>query len=475
MPSKLMQHQIDYLERADGREFFANFLPPGTGKTRCGLEEAKKYYDKKEIDTLVVIAPKGPHLNWVYEAKKDGFDANFLIWGIHSKDKFDSIFNRYIFDTDLLMFALNIEALSRKGFARYYLDKILDTRVAMMIVDESTSIKTIGAERTKYLKGNRDKAPIRRIFTGLPITQNPFDLFSQTEFLNKGLLGFRTYTDFKWKYGIFEKEWIVRKDEEEASNYDACVGYKNLDDLSNRIKPHCFTRSKKNCLDLPDKIYLDMFVEMCSKQKQIYRHLKKEKYVEIGDDLLLAPHQLVWIMRAQQIAGGFYPSPDPDEKGRPLPCANPKLNRLIEIISNEDSGPTVVWARFVYEIDMIVEELRKHVKDKKIGEIHGRINAEDRIRYQKEFQSGDIQVIVAQQRTGKFSYTFVPCDTVIYYSNSFSSEDRQQSEDRTHRIGSSDKVRYIDLIAVGTVDERISQVLKGAYESQQTIMGFLVS
>ena len=64
---------------------------------------------------------------------------------------------------------------------------------------------------------------------------------------------------------------------------------------------------------------------------------------------------------------------------------------------------------------------------------------------------------MAQQRTGKFSYTFVPCDTVIYYSNSFSSEDRQQSEDRTHRIGSSDKVRYIDLIAVGTVDERISQ------------------
>ena len=190
------------------------------------------YYDKKEIDTLVVIAPKGPHLNWVYEAKKDGFDANFLIWGIHSKDKFDSIFNRYIFDTDLLMFALNIEALSRKGLARDYLGKILNTRVSMMIVDESTSIKTIGAERTKYLKENRDKAPIRRIFTGLPITQNPFDLFSQTEFLNKGLLGFRTYTDFKWKYGIFEKEWIVRKDEEEASNYDACVGYKNLDDLS---------------------------------------------------------------------------------------------------------------------------------------------------------------------------------------------------------------------------------------------------
>ena len=49
----------------------------------------------------------------------------------------------------------------------------------------------------------------------------------------------------------------------------------------------------------------------------------------------------------------------------------------------------------------------------------------------------------------------------MYYSNSFSSTDRAQSEDRAHRIGQTRSVTYIDLIAEGTVDAVVVEALRG--------------
>jgi SNF2 family DNA or RNA helicase len=59
----------------------------------------------------------------------------------------------------------------------------------------------------------------------------------------------------------------------------------------------------------------------------------------------------------------------------------------------------------------------------------------------------------------------------VYYSNSFDLEVRLQSEDRAHRIGQTSKVTYVDLIAVGTVDERIVKALRNKINIASQVLG----
>ena len=67
---------------------------------------------------------------------------------------------------------------------------------------------------------------------------------------------------------------------------------------------------------------------------------------------------------------------------------------------------------------------------------------------------------MGQPRTGGYGITLTAANTVVYYSNSYDLEIRLQSEDRAHRIGQTNKVTYIDLVAPNTIDEKILQALR---------------
>jgi SNF2 family DNA or RNA helicase len=67
--------------------------------------------------------------------------------------------------------------------------------------------------------------------------------------------------------------------------------------------------------------------------------------------------------------------------------------------------------------------------------------------------------------------TLTAANTVIYYSNSFDLEVRLQSEDRAHRIGQTNKVTYVDLIAKDTVDEHIVKALRNKINIASQVLG----
>ena len=74
-------------------------------------------------------------------------------------------------------------------------------------------------------------------------------------------------------------------------------------------------------------------------------------------------------------------------------------------------------------------------------------------------EAEQIKYIVMQPRTGGYGLTLTKASLVIYHDQDWSLEVRQQSEDRAHRIGQLKNVTYIDLIAHGTVDEKIREAL----------------
>jgi SNF2 family DNA or RNA helicase len=104
---------------------------------------------------------------------------------------------------------------------------------------------------------------------------------------------------------------------------------------------------------------------------------------------------------------------------------------------------------------------------------YGGIPDDERKRVLAEFQDPDSEMrfFVGNPSTGGYGLTLTAAHTMIYYSNSFDLEKRLQSEDRAHRIGQTKNVTYIDLIAVGTVDEKIVKALRDKINIATQVMG----
>ena len=77
---------------------------------------------------------------------------------------------------------------------------------------------------------------------------------------------------------------------------------------------------------------------------------------------------------------------------------------------------------------------------------------------------------MGQPRTGGWGLNLTEATVAIYYSNEYSAEARLQSEKRIHRIGQMYPVLYVDLVAKGTVDEVILQMLNGKQRLTNIIM-----
>jgi SNF2 family DNA or RNA helicase len=108
-----------------------------------------------------------------------------------------------------------------------------------------------------------------------------------------------------------------------------------------------------------------------------------------------------------------------------------------------------------------------------IGTYYGDTDGDERKRVLEEFQKpdSDMRFFIGNPSTGGYGLTLTAASTMVYYSNSFDLEKRLQSEDRAHRIGQTKNVTYIDLIAPGTVDEKIVKALRDKINIATQVLG----
>jgi SNF2 family DNA or RNA helicase len=483
-------HQRACFERSKDEPLFAVLWEQGCGKTKLLLDTAAHLYLEDEIDGLfVVAAPNGVHVNWVErEIPKhlsDRIDARCVTWRArtHTTKKFQKTFTHVFNHDGLAVLAMNVEALSQRerGSAAYARAKeFLKERRCLFIVDESSRIKTPRSIRTRNVIKLGKLAPYRRIATGTPVTQSPFDLYSQMGFLNYDILGFSSYYAFRHQFGTFVKQ-VATDGAGRPYNYEQLIQYVRLDQLRRLIQPASDRTTKAECLDLPDKIYQTVPLQMTPVQTRLYKNMMDEGAIEIPDEGIevLAPLQITRLLRCQQILGGFLPSFNPHidnstASGIPIDGPNPKLNVLMEMLEDECAEKTIVWARFRFEIQMIRDAIAKAHGRGSVVEFHGGVVAEHRESAIDAFQScPDVRYLVGQQASG-MGVTLTAAKHVLYFSNSFSREHRLQSEDRAHRIGTRHPVTYIDLVMEDTVDERIREVLIKAGAVADEITGDLI-
>ena len=139
-----------------------------------------------------------------------------------------------------------------------------------MGIDESTTIKNPEAKRTKNIVSLRPLTKYRRILTGSPVTKSPLDLFTQCYFLDPYLLDQSSYYVFRTRYAV------CRKINVSGRQVEIVVGYRNLAELSEKLKPFSYRVLKDDCLDLPKKTFMKRTVELTDEQKKVYKQMKHD-------------------------------------------------------------------------------------------------------------------------------------------------------------------------------------------------------
>lgn len=465
-------HQELVFHRSRDERDFALLMEQGTGKSKVVIDTAAWLYLTGKIRLLVVVAPNGVHRNWVERElpvhMPDWCDVRAITWtsDLEKTKRGQRELNAVCWDTEhtgLRVVAMNVEAFSaspKTCRARALLERLLNAMPAMLAVDEATAIKTPGAQCTKNLTYCGKRAAYRRILTGTPVTQGPLDIYAPFTFLGEQYLGFSNHFAFKHHYAEWERDhnWRTGRD------FERLIGYKNLDELVEKIDRVSYRVTKRECLDLPPKIYQSRAVEMSANQATWYEQLRKKLVLELGDDgeTITMKNMLTRMLRLQQVIGGFVTTDNGEvvslfERHRD----NSRIQALLDVVA-ETSGKVIVWARFKEEIKAVVASLRAVYSNgvDPVVEYWGEVSEEDRNKAVDRFQNDNTcRFFVGNQAAGGRGLTLTQCDTMIYYSNSFSLEHRLQSEDRAHRAGLTHPVTYVDFECLGTIDSHILDAL----------------
>jgi SNF2 family DNA or RNA helicase len=461
-------HQQQALDYGWDRTEFGLFMEMGTGKSKVLIDNMGMLYQTGQIEFALVIAPKGVYRNWVSkeipEHMSDDTPHRVIRW-VASPNKKQQEEMRSVKDAfdGLTIFVMNVEAFSSvKGkTAGEWMARALGAK-GLIAIDESTTIKNHKAKRTKALMKIASGFKYRRLLTGSPITKSPMDIYSQCEFLRPGLLGYDSYYAFQGRYAVVQKRTMG------AHSFQQLVGYKNLDELTNKIDMFSFRVLKKDCLDLPDKIYTARYVTLTPEQYKMYNQIKEQALLLLDNgDLVSTPAVITQLLRLQQIMSGHLKTDDGDM----LTFPSSRMDALEEII-NEHDGKAIIWSRFRHDIQQITDMLNTKFGQGCAAAYYGDTSDDERNRIVRDFQeSNALKYFVGNPATAGYGLTLTEANLVVYYANDFNLETRIQSEDRAHRIGQKNNVTYIDLISEGTIDERIVKALRDKIDIGAKVLG----
>jgi len=465
--TKPYEHQRDALKKCWNKEAFAIFAEMGTGKTKIALDNACILYNQGKIDRLLVVAPKGAYMTWFDQEipthVPNYIEKKVVIWKQSTSQKYMSELRSMMNNNfELKIMIMNVEAFSSKrgvDFARLFL-----IGKSMMIVDESTTIKNPKAKRTKAILALRDETKYRRILTGSPVTQSPLDLWAQMDFLDPYILEQSSYYAFRTRYAVI----VTANAAGGTHTYQKILKFQNLKELGELVSPHSYRILKKDCLDLPEKVYTKRYVELTDEQKKAYAEMKENALATLNGSSATAFNVLTQLIRLHQITCGHMATDNRD-------IIDIKSNRLDELmqILGENSGKVIIWANYIYDINQIKKAIEKEFGEKSYCTYYGATLGKDRQKCINDFQDPDssVRFFIGNTQTGGFGITLTQASTVIYYSNNYDLEKRIQSEDRAHRIGQMNKVLYIDLVAKGTVDVKIIRSLRNKVNIAKEISG----
>lgn len=471
MKSVPYAHQRDEFNNTKDLPAWARFWEMGTGKTFTTIEEACHLFVNQRINGLFVVAPNGVHRNWVVEEiprhlPDELFKRCRMHWySGHRNQTLDHQRSmKRLMATpqeDLAVLTMSYDSMMTEH-GRAAAKAFLMDRHCMYVLDESRRIKEPSAKRTKRVLASGPYAKYRRILNGTPVSNGPFDVYSQIQFLDPTFWakkGISTYAGFKNMFANYKP--IKGPGGRSIMVVDY---YKNLPVLERYLKEISSRVTKDDVLDLPEKTYSRMTFEMSSEQQRIYDAIKSD-FIAIleNSSMVSAPLAITRLLRLQQVTCGYVMNDDGVMYD--IGKSNPRLE-ILETMCEDLPHQAIIWSRFTRGIDQICDMLGKEAV-----RYDGSTTEEDRGKAIKAFQAGDVKYFVGNQQAAGEGITLTAARTVFRWANCFDLAATLQSDDRAHRIGQEHPVNYVDFIASGTVDVRICDCLQNKKSIADEITG----
>lgn len=518
MKTKPYPHQNEAYDKGKDADIFALLADMGVGKSKVFIDICDYKYRKGYVDRVVVIGPSGVHEQWVDEQYPEHCSSDYKALAYTSKTTLKEVrrldYFMYEAHTDrskLFVFTINIESFkTKKGIE--LVERFFNTAKCgcAIGVDEASIIKTPDIVTVRNVKKLRDKYKhsFRCVMTGTPAAKGPVNLWSIFDFLKRNYMGC-SYVAFTMMHSVIYKKKFMRgkqlvttkdtitrevfdkvktvinknldvngKPKDTMVDYirdrfglsynnfwiiansDRFVRYKGLDKIQKRIDPDTFSVKKSDCLELPPKIYEQKLFKLNPHQKELIRQLEKYSLATYGDKEITLELKAMLYLRVAQICGGFF-AHHTDIEGKydvtPVKGKNAKLEFIKNDLEEVGDIPTITWAVYSAEIEMLERELRR---DFNVASMYGNTNKFDRGEIVQKFKKGEIDHLVANPAVAGFGYNFQHAGLQYWYSRNFRTELRIQAEDRNYRIGTTKSPIYKDLLIDIPAELRILQTLK---------------
>ncbi|WP_406016536.1 SNF2-related protein [Streptomyces sp. NBC_00984] len=346
--------------------------------------------------------------------------------------------------------------LTTYGTMRRDAERLAERPWGLLVADEAQHVKNPHAQTARALRGIPSRG--RVALTGTPVENNLSELWALLDWTTPGLLG--TLTSFRDRYAT-----AVEGDrDEQAARHLAAL-----------VRPFLLRRRKSDpgiAPELPPKTETDQPVSLTKEQVSLYEALVRELMAEIEEKQGIARRGLVMklLTGLKQVCN--HPAQFLKEPaGAKLPGRSGKLELLDELLDTvlAEDGSALVFTQYV-AMGALIE---RHLADRGVDTLflHGGTTVKRREEMVDAFQSGEKKVFLLSLKAAGTGLNLTRAGHVIHYDRWWNPAVEDQATDRAYRIGQTQPVQVHKLIAEGTVEDRVAEMLRQKRELADSVLG----
>ncbi|MEU5694539.1 DEAD/DEAH box helicase [Actinosynnema sp. NPDC020468] len=334
--------------------------------------------------------------------------------------------------------------LTTYGTMRLDAERLAEVEWDLVVADEAQHVKNPASDTARALR--RVPARSRVALTGTPVENTLSELWAILDWTTPGLLG--TLPAFRARWA---KPVEVDRDRAVAARFAALVG------------PFLLRRRKSDpgiAPELPAKTETDRPVALTREQAALYEAVVRELMAEIGDSTGMARRgRVVKLLTAlKQVCN--HPAQYLKESAPRLPGRSGKLELLDELVDTivAEDGAVLVFTQYV----AMARLLARHLSDRGVGNrlLHGGTPVAEREELVRRFQDGEVPVFLLSLKAAGTGLNLTRADHVVHYDRWWNPAVEDQATDRAYRIGQTRPVQVHRIIAEGTIEDRIAEMLR---------------
>ena len=440
---KLMSHQIE------GRDFLVRqkcgilAFEQGLGKTFTAIEAFLELRHQGRAGHMLVLCPNSLKRTWSREIEEFAPILTVRIIEGPARTRRALLANA---TEDVVI--INYEAARGEIVPIRALMRRLQP---VLVLDESHSVKSRYSLTSISTRHFAPLAVFRWLLTGTPVTNSPGDIHTQIGLVtDDNILG--PYDVFMLDYGDATQNPVLQEK------------------LSSRISAYLLRRTKEECLDLPAKTFVDIYVPLPPWQRELYCDVRDGIVREVksmdGEQFQsFASTAFTRLLRLSQVASN--PAlVNPEEHREPAKFE--ELDRMLQELIGSCGRKVILWSYYVRTIEVLVERFQQYG----VVSLYGGTLTEERQNNVQSFQSdGKVNLLIANPAVAGTGFTMTAATYAIYETLNWRYDLYAQSQDRNHRIGQEMGVTYLRLIAEDTLDEVVVQALERKAEMARRIVG----